>query len=348
MRQFGRLKLTGVIVAAAVVMAGFLAGCGAQPAPQKSASSSGSTVDKSHDLYVEVSALSSLSYFYDHKLGLAYAGKVLGVKTQYMAPTTLDDNAMISDIQQAIAEKATGIMVVGFDKSLIPAINQAVAAGIPVVTLDADLPTSKRIAFIGTGNFNAGVTGGNELAKLIGGKGQVALLTLPGQSNLNDRVAGYKAALAKYPGIQIVQIGNTQSDPTVGAEVAQSIMQHYPNLAGFGCVEAAGGAGAATAVKEANKIGKVKIVAMDRGPDVLPLIKSGVISASVAQQTALMPFYGVELLYNLKHYPVPITTNNAKAGITGAPINIDTGSVIVNQSNYKYFERSDWSLNSIH
>jgi ribose transport system substrate-binding protein len=110
-------------------------------------------------------------------------------------------------------------------------------------------------------------------------------------------------------------------------------------LAGIACVEAAGGTGAATAVREARKVGQVKIVAMDRGNDVLELIKEGVISASIAQQTALMPFYATQILYNLNNHSVPITSDNNKAGITGAPAVVDTGVIVVDQSNYQYFMR---------
>ena len=62
----------------------------------------------------------------------------------------------------------------------------------PVVTLDAEVYGSKRMTFLGTGNYNAGRVGGQLLAELIGGKGKVALLTKVGQSNLEERIQGYK------------------------------------------------------------------------------------------------------------------------------------------------------------
>jgi len=293
----------------------------------------------SEELYIEVSALGSIDYFYDHKLGMEMAGKALGVKTEYVGPAEYDMNAMIAAFEQAIAKKPAGIVVVGFEDSLNPIVEKAVSAGIPVVTVDADLPKSKRIAFVGTGNYNAGYQGGVKLASLIGEKGKVAIATKPGQSNLEERIAGYKDALKKYPGIEMVQIIDTQSDPVKAAEGCAAVLQKYPDLAGIACVEAAGGAGAATAVQEANMVGKVKIVAMDRGNEVLQKIKEGVISASVAQQTALMPFYAVQILYNLKHTNIAITTDNAKAGITGTPVVVDTGAIIVDEKNYELFMR---------
>jgi ribose transport system substrate-binding protein len=293
----------------------------------------------SDQLYVEVSALGSLDYFYDHKMGLQEAGKAMGVKTEYVGPAEYDMSAMVTAFEQAIARKPAGIIVVGFESSLNAIVDKAVDAGIPIVTVDADLPGSKRISFVGTGNFQAGYEGGKKLSQLIGGKGKVALMTKPGQSNLEERIAGYKKAFSESQGINLVQIADTQSDPGVAAQAAASLLQKFPDLAGIGCVEAAGGSGAATAVNEAGKKGTVKIVSMDRGNEVLQAIKDGVISATVVQQTALMPFYALQILYNLKNNPIPISSNNEKAQVTGAPAVVDTGVIIVDQNNYEYFVR---------
>lgn len=291
-------------------------------------------------LYVEVSALGNLDYFYDHKLGMKLAGEALGVRTEYVGPAEYDIPAMITAFEQAMAKKGLkGIVIVGFEPALVPIINKAVESGIPVVAVDADLPESKRVAFVGTGNYQAGVEGGTKLAELIGGKGKVALMTKVGQSNLEERISGYKDALGKFRDIDLVQIVDTQSDAVIAAQVATAVLRKNPDLAGIGCVEAAGGTGAATAVKESGLAGKVKIVSMDRGNEVLELIGQGVISASIAQRTALMPFYAVEILYNLANQDVPITEDNAKAGISTTPASIDTGVIVVDKSNYKYFLR---------
>lgn len=290
-------------------------------------------------LYIEVSALGNLDYFYDHKMGMEMVGKELGVRTEYVGPAEYDMNAMVAAFEQAIAKKPQGLVVVGFEPSLNSIVDKAIGLGIPVVTVDADLPGSKRLAFVGTGNFNAGVVGGTKLAALIGGKGKVAIMTRPGQSNLEERIAGYKSALAKFKDIQIVQVADTQSDPVVAAQAAAALLQKFPDLSGFGCVEAAGGSGAATAVREAKKAGKVKIVSMDRGNEILDAIKEGVISASVAQQTALMPYYATQILYNLVNSKVAITSDNKAAGVLGIPVTVDTGAITIDSSNYKLFKR---------
>lgn len=169
-------------------------------------------------LYIEVSALGNLDYFYDHKLGMKLAGEMLGVKTDYVGPADLDLSAMVAAFEQAITRNPKGIVVVGFDPSLAAIVDKAVEAGIPVVTVDADLPTSKRVAFVGTGNFLAGYQGGKKLASLLAGKGKVALMTKPGQSNLEERIKGYQQAISESPQMTLVQIADTQSDTNVAAQ----------------------------------------------------------------------------------------------------------------------------------
>ncbi len=317
-----------------VALALVAAGCGS-----KKASFSARKPGKRPDLYIQVSALGHLDYFDDHKLGMKLVGEMLGVETDYRGPSDYNMDEMTMALELAIAKKPGGLVVVGFEESLTPIVNKAVDAGIPVITVDSDLPNSKRIAFVGTGNRRAGYTGGLKLAEVLNGEGKVAVMTKVGQPNLDERVLGYSDAIAEFPRMSIVQVVDTASDPTRAAQAAAALMQKYPDLAGIGCVEAAGGAGAATAVKEAGKVGKVKIVAMDRGSEVLHSIEEGVITASIAQQTALMPYYAVLILYTLNHADIPITTNNAKAKVPGCPAVIDTGVIIVDKSNYKYFER---------
>lgn len=294
---------------------------------------------KRQDLYFLISAVGANSYFYDHKVGLKLAGEFLDVETQYKGPPDWNMQAMIQAIDLAVARKPGGIMVIGFEESLNDVVNKAVDAGIPVVTLDSDLPNSKRITFVGTGNYDAGYRGGIKLGELVGRKGKVAILTKIGQPNLEERVRGYKDALATFPGIEIARISDTKSEVPMAAQVAAAVLAAVPDLAGFGCVEAAGGAGSATAIKEAGLSGKIKVVAMDRDNDILNYIKNGIIDAAIVQQTALMPYYGLMILYQLNHRDIPISTDNARAGVSGVPRVIDTGTILVDKSNCEYFMR---------
>jgi ribose transport system substrate-binding protein len=282
--------------------------------------------------YVEVSAYNSAPYFYDHKLGMDMAGQLLGVKTEFTGPDKFDLPAMVNTLEQKVAQNPSGLLIVGFDPSLNPLIAKAIAQGTPVVTVDADLPTSQRMAFLGTGNFAAGVLGGNKLASLIGSPGKVLLISITGQTNLTERVNGYKSALSAK-GFTILPVANDAGDPTKAAAAVTAALATNPDLAGVGCVEAGGGRGAATALKEAGKVGQVKIVSMDRDAETLQAIQEGSIQASIAQKTAMMTFLGTLLLWQYQQITVPITKDNKAANITQLPNSVDTGAELITKDN---------------
>src|SRR6266480_954989 len=89
---------------------------------------------------------------------------------------------------------------------LTETINRAIDAGIPVVTWDSDAPKSKRAAFYGVDDLAAGRIMGEEAARLLGGKGKVAIITSVGAVNLLRRLEGVREVLGKQPGIQIVEV----------------------------------------------------------------------------------------------------------------------------------------------
>ena len=290
------------------------------------------------ETYVEVLALTTLPYFIDHRLGLEFAGEELGVETKFVGPVEYDMTAMINTMEQVVAEEPAGMLIIGFDPALKPAIDNAIAAGIPVVTLDAEVYGSDRMTFLGTGNYNAGRVGGALLAELIGGEGKVAILTKAGQSNLEERIQGYQDEFAEnWPDVELVQIINDDSDSAKAAEGLKAVLAREPDLKGVGCVEAAGGVGAATAIKELGLVGEFKIVSMDRDDGTLKFIEEGVIDASVAQKTALMTYLGTKLLYYLNHAPVPIVPDNVAAGIIPMPEAVDTGVIVIDKDNAGFF-----------
>ena len=146
--------------------------------------------------YEMISFITGGPYWLDSKAGLYDKAKELGVHAVFTGPPVNDVNKQIEAIHTAIAKKVDGMIVVPISDGVAPAINKAIEAGIPVVTADNDAPASNRYTYVGTGNFNAGYLGGEQLAELLGKRGEVALMYIPGCDNLIKRVEGYKAALA--------------------------------------------------------------------------------------------------------------------------------------------------------
>lgn len=315
----------------AVIIAKFTGG---GPAPTVTAAGKSNAPKQK---YVMIAIATGLSYWIDGKAGMMDKAKELGVDAYFTGPSGTDLNEQSQAVERAIAEGVDGIIVVPATDGLTPTINKAIDKGIPVVCVDTDAPSSKRYSFIGTGNFNAGFQGGTELGKILKGKGDVAILTVPGQDNLNQRVEGYRAALKKYPDIKIIQELNTMSSTTEGQKVCRAILQARPDLAAFACVEASGGQSAAVAVKEANLVGKVKIVAMDRDEPTIRFIEEGVINASIGQRSYSMTYTALQMLYNIRNDQVKLVDDWKKANISPLPPSVDTGSFVINKENAHQF-----------
>src|SRR6185437_9888835 len=79
----------------------------------RSATGERQRVDRSHELYVEVCALTQLPYFIDHRLGMEAAGRELGVRAEFVGPADYDMNGMIATLEQTLARRPAGILVVG-------------------------------------------------------------------------------------------------------------------------------------------------------------------------------------------------------------------------------------------
>jgi len=296
-------------------------------------------IDASDDLYIGIYAITAIEYFYDHKIGLELAGQAYGVQTEFLGPADYNLDEMVNTLEQSIARKPDGLIVCGFDNILTPGIDKAMDQGVPVVTVDADLPDSKRLAFTGTGNYGAGQMCAEALVEMIGGKGKVAIVGQVLLSNINERAQGCISVFEQYPDIEFIDdIVLPEGDDGIAATKTAAMLQKYPDLAGICSLDGNSG-GVATAIRESGKAGEIKVVAFDRSENVLNAIEEGWMSGTVVQQTALMPWYALTILYNLKHFDIPITTNNDSAGITGLPSYVDTGCVLVTMDNLEYFKR---------
>ena len=168
-------------------------------------------------------------------------------------PDSYDPKAEQKAFQEAVQGKATGILVSVADPSLLKDdIDRAVAAGIPVITVDSDAPASKRLFFIGTDNYHAGQIGGQRLAKELNGKGNVAVFTIPEQANLKERLRGYRDALEAFPQIKITRVVDMKGDSRVAFDTATEILgqDKKEHTDAFVCLEALAGKEVATVLSQ--------------------------------------------------------------------------------------------------
>ena len=290
-------------------------------------------------MYVEVSALNGLEGYYDHREGLRLVGEELGVKTEFTGPADYELNAVAAAIAEAVARKPAGILVVGWEESLNGAVNQAIEAGVPVVTVDADLPASKRLAFIGTSNLNAGAQLAQWMIKKLNNRGTVAMLGNAALSGIRDRMQGVKSAFAES-GLRIVQIGDSMSDAGSAAQTAAAILQQFPDLDAMMGIDIYSSLGIGNALKEEGKVGTVLATGFGRDDSLLELIDEGVVAATVVQRTALMPYYATLILWQLHNSKVALTEEGDTVKVLNLPSFVDTGVIIVEKEQARAFKRS--------
>src|SRR5262245_26725513 len=201
-RKRRRELLRGAAVGAGAGAVALLGGCRKEQNCPESPARSGSSprATASAEEYVWVSAMASHPLFvaHDHP-ALFQIGRELGVKVTVAGPNTVDIPGLIATIEQVAARKPAGLLVVGWEPSaLIPPINAAVDAGIPVVCVDADVPASRRVSFVGTDWYDLGVRQAHAMvAALAGRRGKVAMLGLIEQEIDQRAFAGFRSVAEK-------------------------------------------------------------------------------------------------------------------------------------------------------
>jgi ribose transport system substrate-binding protein len=295
-----------------------------------------------NEKYVLIAANKAVAYWQSAAAGLLRAAKDMGVAGEMVGPDTYDTNAEHLALQKAISEKPAGILVSASDAQLLqPDIDSAMQQGIPVITIDSDVPASKRLLFVGTNNYQAGVMGGKLAATLTGGKATVVIYTMPNQPNLADRLHGYKDG---FPNMNIARIVDIQGDPRVAFDTTVDILKQgklKPDA--FICLEAIACKEVADVLTREKVTGKI-VVAMDTNTDVLNFIKSGMIAATIAQKPYTMAYFGTRLLDNLHH------DKSLQSGVgttfSTLPTFVDTGTIMIDKTNADQFLKAQDTANS--
>jgi ribose transport system substrate-binding protein len=211
------------------------------------------------------------------------AKQIGGIEIIWRGPESTDEIRQKELLEEFTAQHVDGIAISCLNGDLLTdAIDRAVDAGIPIVTWDSDAPRSKRQAFYGVNDIEAGHALGDGLAKLLNGHGRIAMITSLGADNLQKRLDGAKEALAAYPGVHIVEVFDVRDDAVRVAEVIASAAQRYPDLDGWLSV---GG----WPVFVRNALDPIdpahtKVVAFDTIPPAPDLLRAGKVQLLVGQR----------------------------------------------------------------
>jgi len=283
-----------------------------------------------------VSVNSALPYWQTVAAGFNKAATQYKVTARVIGPENYDPKDELAELQKAVAAKPAGILISAADAAVLqPGIDAAVAAGIPVITVDSDAANSKRLYFIGTNNLAAGRLGGQRLVEKMGGKGNVVFFTFIGQPNAEERLKGFKDVLSTHPDIKIVDVVDIKSDARAAFDKAQELLALTgpKRIDAFVSLESASGKMVSDAVKRTNSSDRV-VIAWDVSPDTLDGIKGGTITATVTQKPYTMGYVGLKALDEVFHNPqAQLGKDYSADSFAPYPEFVDTGTSLVDKSN---------------
>ena len=337
------IRRTGavLVIAIAVVLASVLASL-LGSAHATAATSHASRASAAKQRYVMVTFLSGIQFWKPAFRGMQDSAKRLHVTAEYQGTPQYDAQQEVTVLQQVAATHPTGIVVTAQNPdALKQPIHQLIKKGVPVVMFDSDSPNSGRQALVAVNNASGGAEAADIMAKAIGGKGEVAIITTPGQFNLDQREAGFKAEIAKkYPGMKVVAVANALTDYTASAAAASQFLQAHPNLKGIFSTGSSGAPGSAQALKEVHKQGKVTLVGFDIDTATIQGIRSGEIKATIVQGAYCEGYWAMQYVYALRNNLLHPVANPKAAGIPVLPAYTDCGVFPVTKTNVNAYAAS--------
>jgi ribose transport system substrate-binding protein len=237
------------------------------------------------------------------KLAAEQRARELGdVESIFTAASKTDTAGDIKILEGLIQEKVDAIGVSCNDATAYhDVINNAVDAGIKVMCWDSDAPSSKRSVFYGVDSAAVGQKMGQEMARLLAGKGNIVIVSGDaGALNLNERIAGVRRAVGS--GIQILNVLYTNDDTVSAIQDTENAIRSYPNLDGIVMV---GGWAlfsdeGATPLLDQRK-GKIKVVSFDPLQAVVQYLKDGIVQSVWTQDYWGWGYQSTTILYGLLH-----------------------------------------------
>jgi ABC-type sugar transport system substrate-binding protein len=304
----------------------------------KSIVTSQDNVNIRNEEYVMVTTAVTMPMYVNHdQAAFKRWGEKMKVKVSILGPADWDVPGQINTIEEVIGTKPTGLLINGTDPAIAQVINKAVAAGIPTIVYDSDIPNANHHAFLGTDWYEIGKMQGEEMVKLINGKGKIAYMGILGMANMEAGFQGLLDVVKKYPDIEVVGKYDDKANVEEAAKITSNLLAAHPDLAGICGFDSNSGPGMALAVREAGKAGKIKITTVDWEPEHLQLVRDNVIHMLAGQKRELFTWYGAQFLYDMVHHTNPLAENDAKAGITSVPYHINTGLLKITKENVNEF-----------
>jgi ribose transport system substrate-binding protein len=279
------------------------------------------------DITVVTKALDS-EWWQRVKAGAEEAAKAHpGVRLAVLAPEReVNIDQQVSILEDQITKRVAALAVAPTGAAeLIPVFDRAHAAGIPVVIFDTDITWPSKLSYVGSDNRRAGRIAGEYIAKILGGKGKVAVIRgILGVRTHEDRVAGFRDAIRDAPGIECVAVQPANSERALAMSVMENLLTRYPDLLALFAGNDQMALGAVEAIAARNLTGKIAVIGIDATREAVRAVEAGRLAGDVAMYPEMLGRRAVEA---------------ALKAARGEPVEkrIDVGETLVTKENAAQF-----------
>lgn len=202
-----------------------------------------------------------------------------------------DVDTQAAQIAQAVRDKVDGIILSPLSAGPVrAAVREAAAQGVPVVCTNTDLEGAGRLCYVGEDAAKAGRIAGRMLGEMLGGAGKIAVITSTsalraGTDFLYVREKSFLGYLqAHFPGIAVAETVPSFENPAETYQTTLGLLRRCPALDGIHIV--GGGVGeVGRAIREAGYGGKIKVTCFEDYPEILELLREGVVTCTINSNT---------------------------------------------------------------
>ena len=257
--------------------------------------------------------------------------KSFGLNINYHIINSMDETEQLNAINYLKTKNISGMIISPINTIKIrDAIDNLIKNGIPVVTVNSDIPESKRMCFVGQDLIMAGKVAGELMGEILDDDGKVAILTSSETLwSSRERQAGFEnVVFNKYPGIEVVDILETKENKIIAFEKTLSLLKNVDKLRGI-YVACGTASEVAKAVKLMHKENEIKIICFDLYPEIVELVKEGVVNFTIGQDLFGQGYKSVKVLFENLFFNKKPETNYIQTSIDiRLKENIDLGSYI--------------------
>jgi ribose transport system substrate-binding protein len=289
-----------IVAACLAILALGVAACGSDDNGGGSTSSSSSSSAKKNYKMTLIAGVKGDEFYITMNCGAQAKAKELGVTLDFQGPDKFDPALQTPVVNAVAAKKPDAVLVAPTDtKAMFAPIKQLSDGGAKVALVDTTLDQPDlAISQIASDNEGGGKQAAKTLGDLIGGSGKVFVVNVkPGISTTDLRAKGFEEG-AKEAGLTYVGQQFDDDDPAKAAAVVKAQLAKTPDLKGIFATNLFSAEGAASGIREAGKLGQVKIVGFDAGPKQVEDLKKGTVQALIAQKPAEIGADGVQQAYN--------------------------------------------------